>query len=102
MAKKGNLYGQINFVSRAKYKKTSIGRNPSTLCKTNQQENHLKNTGGKVSRNIAYRLYLRADKFKKRHKKAIVMKNNWKIKYLKLYEKYKKLKEVYEFSRHLP
>ena len=30
MAKKGNLYGQINFVSRAKYKKTSIGRNPST------------------------------------------------------------------------
>ena len=62
------------------------------LCKTNQQENHLKNTGGKVSRNIAYRLYLRADKFKKRHKKAIVMKNNWKIKYLKLYEKYKKIK----------
>ena len=24
MAKKGNLYGQINFVSRAKYKKTSL------------------------------------------------------------------------------
>ena len=72
------------------------------LCKTNQQENHLKNTGGKVGRNIAYRLYLRADNLKKKHKKAIVMKNNWKVKYLKLYEKYKKLKEVYEFSRHLP
>ena len=85
-----------------KTKKLLLVETQVPLCKTNQQENHLKNTGGKVSRNIAYRLYLRADKFKKRHKKAIVMKNNWKIKYLKLYEKYKKLKEVYEFSRHLP
>jgi hypothetical protein len=85
-----------------KTKKLPLVETQVPLCKTNQQENHLKNTGVKVSRNIAYRLYLRADKFKKRHKKAIVMKNNWKIKYLKLYEKYKKLKEVYEFSRHLP
>jgi hypothetical protein len=102
MAKKGNLYGQINFVSRAKNKKTSIGRNPSTSMQNKSTRKSFKKYRGKVSRNIAYRLYLRADKFKKRHKKAIVMKNNWKIKYLKLYEKYKKLKEVYEFSRHLP
>ena len=85
-----------------KTKKLPLVETQALVCKTNQQKGRLKNTEGKVSRNIAYRLYLRADKFKKRHKKAIVMKNNWKIKYLKLCEKYKKLKEVYEFSRHLP
>ena len=71
-------------------------------CKTNQQDDHTKNIEAKVGRNIAYRLYLRVDKLKKKHQKSIKIKNNWKLKYLKLLDKYKKLKEVYEFSRHLP
>jgi len=71
-------------------------------CKTNQQDVHIKNTGGKVGRNIAYRLYLKVDKLKKRHQKSIKIKNDWKVKYLKLLEKYKDLKEVFEIYKHLP
>ena len=29
-------------------------------------------------------------------------KNDWKVKYLKLLEKYKDLKEVFEIYKHLP
>jgi hypothetical protein len=61
-----------------KTKKLPLVETQALVCKTNQQKGHLKNTEGKVN------LY------------------NWKAKYLKLYKKYKKLKEVYEFSRHLP
>jgi len=62
----------------------------------------IRSTIDKVGRNIVIGYMVKLDRAKKSKAKSIRIKNNWKKKYYKLLDKYKKLKEVYDFSIHLP
>ena len=62
----------------------------------------IRSTIDKVGRNIVIGYMVKLDRAKKSKAKSIRIKNNWKKKYYKLLDKYKKLKEVYDFCIHLP
>ena len=55
-----------------------------------------------IGQNFAVKLHHKVDRLKTQHRKALNVKNNWKKKYFDLEDKFKKLKEMYEFVKHLP
>jgi len=57
----------------------------------------IKNTTDKaVGRNLLLGYMVKLDKAKKEKAKSIKIKHQWKLKYLKLMDKYKKLKVLYK------
>lgn len=57
----------------------------------------IKNTTGKaVGRNLLLGYMVKLDRAKKEKAKSIKIKHQWKLKYLKLMDKYKKLKVLYK------
>jgi hypothetical protein len=62
------------------------------------KENH----SNEIGKNFAIKLYHQVDKLKIQHRNALNVKNNWKKKYFELEDEFKELKEMYEFTRHLP
>ena len=56
----------------------------------------IRNTIDKVGRNIVIGYMVKLDRAKKSKAKSIRIKNNWKKKYYKLLDKYKKLKVSYK------
>ena len=65
--------------------------------KTNQKNYPSKSTTVKgVGKNLLLGFMVKLDKAKKEKAKSIKIKHQWKLKYLKLLDKYKKLKVSYK------